>query len=764
MKTTILTTVLVILSLGLFAQVSINTDGSNPDGSAMLDVKSSDKGMLIPRMDSTQRVAISTPATGLLVYQTDGYKGFWFYDGNAWINMNVVSGDGLSMSLECNNGSTVLDANNNVSNQTTGPQRNHYQSFTAENTGILSKFDFRVGSGGLTGPHDWYVYEGFNTNSDSIIKSGSTNSQGGYKWHQINVNNGPVLIEGQTYTIRIYGEKDGWTQEIYKANVYHNTTNPYPGGRSDNGASDDLRFQVFVDPCAIGNNELILENNYDGSFNLNSVGTIIFKDSTTQSTAAVGDNLGNHTATQTLDLANNNLMNADTITSGHIGIGTSTPDTTLHVVGNIKMVDGNEDAGKILTSDANGVGSWQTLTGDNLGNHTATTTLNMSSNKISNVTNPTAAQDAATKAYVDGAGDNLGNHTATSTLNMSSNKISNLTDPTAAQDAATKVYVDTEVAGAGDNLGNHTATQNLKLNGRWLSDDGDNEGVKINNVGQVEVGGNIRLNGNWLTNDGQNEGVYVSPSYGLVGINTSSPSESLDVAGSIKASNNVISYGEFKAYDGTQQFQIKPNAASNYVQIDVGGTGHAGDDFYIGDLTNTTNAVYIMGDVGIGTDAPTQKLSVNGTAGKTGGGLWAGFSDRRVKKDIVDFSDGLNIISQMNTISYKYNGKAGNPDDGKEYVGIIAQEVQEYAPYMLETVKIKLNEEDKEESDVLMYDGSALTYILVNAVQEQQAIIDAQQAEIDALQTKVDEMDVLQAELETIKTMLGMNNEIAENK
>jgi len=40
MKTTILTTVLVILSLGLSAQVSVNTDGSSPDGSAMLDVKS----------------------------------------------------------------------------------------------------------------------------------------------------------------------------------------------------------------------------------------------------------------------------------------------------------------------------------------------------------------------------------------------------------------------------------------------------------------------------------------------------------------------------------------------------------------------------------------------------------------------------------------------------------------------------------------------------------------------------------------------------
>ncbi|MCP4088414.1 MAG: hypothetical protein GY746_01275, partial [Gammaproteobacteria bacterium] len=88
MKTTILTTVLVILSLGLFAQVSINTDGTDPDGSAMLDVKSTDKGMLVPRMTTAQRTAISSPATGLLVFdKTIG--GFWFYNGSSW---NPVGG------------------------------------------------------------------------------------------------------------------------------------------------------------------------------------------------------------------------------------------------------------------------------------------------------------------------------------------------------------------------------------------------------------------------------------------------------------------------------------------------------------------------------------------------------------------------------------------------------------------------------------------------------------------------------------------------
>ncbi len=76
---------------GLNAQVAITTDGSEPDASAMLDVKSTDKGLLIPRMTVSQRGSISSPATGLLVYQTDGTEGFYFYDGSSWLCLNAGS-------------------------------------------------------------------------------------------------------------------------------------------------------------------------------------------------------------------------------------------------------------------------------------------------------------------------------------------------------------------------------------------------------------------------------------------------------------------------------------------------------------------------------------------------------------------------------------------------------------------------------------------------------------------------------------------------
>ncbi|KPL21265.1 MAG: hypothetical protein AMS23_09580 [Bacteroides sp. SM1_62] len=54
-----------------------------------------------------------------------------------------------------------------------------------------------------------------------------------------------------------------------------------------------------------------------------------------------------------------------------IGVGTTVPDEELHVVGNIKMVDGNQAAGKVLTSDASGVGTWQAAAGGIGGSGTA---------------------------------------------------------------------------------------------------------------------------------------------------------------------------------------------------------------------------------------------------------------------------------------------------------------------------------------------------------------------------------------------------------
>ncbi|MCP4437704.1 MAG: hypothetical protein GY810_02065, partial [Aureispira sp.] len=94
MKRIILLVILLCsLESQVFAQsgVGINDDNSNPDASAMLDIKSIDRGILIPRMTAAQKLAIPVPATGLMIFQTDGTSGFYYFDGS-WLPISSTAG------------------------------------------------------------------------------------------------------------------------------------------------------------------------------------------------------------------------------------------------------------------------------------------------------------------------------------------------------------------------------------------------------------------------------------------------------------------------------------------------------------------------------------------------------------------------------------------------------------------------------------------------------------------------------------------------
>ena len=87
MKKTILASLLMIalaITTTTKAQVGIGVSTANIDPSAQLDVTSTTKGFLPPRMTEVQKIAISSPASGLLVYQTDGASGYYYYDGSIW--------------------------------------------------------------------------------------------------------------------------------------------------------------------------------------------------------------------------------------------------------------------------------------------------------------------------------------------------------------------------------------------------------------------------------------------------------------------------------------------------------------------------------------------------------------------------------------------------------------------------------------------------------------------------------------------------------
>jgi len=73
-------------TLVLYGQVGIGT--TSPDSSAILEIKADNKGILLPKITAAQKTAIVSPATGLIIYQTDGVAGFWYYNGSAWVTIN----------------------------------------------------------------------------------------------------------------------------------------------------------------------------------------------------------------------------------------------------------------------------------------------------------------------------------------------------------------------------------------------------------------------------------------------------------------------------------------------------------------------------------------------------------------------------------------------------------------------------------------------------------------------------------------------------
>ena len=88
----------ILIALALLISTSahavgtaINETGDPPDPSAILDVQSTSKGFLPPRMTEIERNAIDPPTAGLIVYQTDGIAGLYYYDGAVWKDVAIAN-------------------------------------------------------------------------------------------------------------------------------------------------------------------------------------------------------------------------------------------------------------------------------------------------------------------------------------------------------------------------------------------------------------------------------------------------------------------------------------------------------------------------------------------------------------------------------------------------------------------------------------------------------------------------------------------------
>ncbi|ETX04008.1 MAG: hypothetical protein ETSY2_31275 [Candidatus Entotheonella gemina] len=134
-------------------------------------------------------------------------------------------------------------------------------------------------------------------------------------------------------------------------------------------------------------------------------------------------------------------------------------------------------------------------------------------------------------------------------------------------------------------------------------------------------------------------------------------------------------------------------------------------------LAVSDNGNVVVGSASDLLDDDEAVLQVNGAAFKNDGEeTWSITSDMRLKEDIRVLELGLEQLIQVQPVRFRYNGKAGTPS-GQERIGVIGQEIEKIFPEMVQHRPYQ-NQDELDGDDLLIYNGSALTYVLVNAVKE----------------------------------------------
>jgi hypothetical protein len=167
---------------------------------------------------------------------------------------------------------------------------------------------------------------------------------------------------------------------------------------------------------------------------------------------------------------------------------------------------------------------------------------------------------------------------------------------------------------------------------------------------------------------------------------------------------------------------VDPGAAGLRVQTNTAGGAVASfggnGDFQV-DANGVTGGRFLVqegGNVGIGTNAPDAKLTVNGTVDKPGGGSWGTFSDERLKNLKGRFTPGLRSVMQLQPLRYEYksDNALGIKSEG-EHIGFSAQAVQKVIP---EAVSAN-------DKGYLVVNNDPILWTMLNAIKEQQAQIEA---------------------------------------
>lgn len=320
MKTKILSILILFITQLSFSQVGIGT--TNPSPSSALEIRSSNSGLLIPRValtSTTDTNTIANPATSLLVYNSsstnDVTPGFYYWEGSWKTLKGNASGS-----------STGWNLTGNTTTATDYLGTNNYNSLVFKvNNSAFSKYH---PNGGIT------IGTSANANDNNSVAIGTSANA--------STNNQATAVGPNTTASGFQSTALG-----YLATASNN--NSVAMGLSSN-ASGFQSIGIGVSSVSSTNNSLALGNSSNASGQQSTaIGTSA--SSSGQNATAIGYQAS---ATQ----ANSIILGNSTNNNNKIGIGTNTPDERLHIAGSVKIVDGTQGVGKILTSDANGRATW----------------------------------------------------------------------------------------------------------------------------------------------------------------------------------------------------------------------------------------------------------------------------------------------------------------------------------------------------------------------------------------------------------------------
>ena len=670
--------IILITAFNLSSQnVAITDDDTYvANTSAMLDVKSTTKGVLIPRVTSAQRTSISTPATGLLVFDTT-VGSFYFYTGSTWTNLTSGISSGI-LGYTATDKVYLADVNDKFGVGTTTP---------------FGKMEVKSDVGlGANDP----IFQVINNNGDTVfavyqqgvrvnVEDGvgkATGSKGGFAVGGFSPSKGLVTNEFLRVTpdsVRIYIEDDvvkaagskggfavgGFSPAKTTITNYMDITpnNYFIGHESGMSLTTGLHNSVMGYQAA--------KANTTGSYN-------IF--------------IGYQSGISNLKGTNNTFVGYLSGYTNNIGGCAGSCSSNNTFIGSESGFSNNDGGGNTFLGNEAGYSNTNGSSAVYIGDRAGYSTTSASANTYI--------------GYISGR-DGIG--------------IGNTCTGYAAGSYST----------AGDYNCKYGTSSGNQGNGSFNAFFGSYSGYYNKGDYNVAIGsyaGNGRYNYTYYNNCFMG---YKSAYYNSAGSN--------NVVLGYQSGYGVVNATSYSdnVFIGYQSGYANTTGSSNvFIGNLSGSTLSTSSNKLVIDNTNTTTPL-IGGDfstnrVGINRMPTTYALEVGGTIWANGSTISAGsttWSDERYKKNIVKLDNSLSNVCKLRGVTYDWKNdefKDKNFPEGKQ-IGVIAQEIEKVYPEIVTT--------DSEGYKSVAYEK--LVPVLIEAIKEQQAIIKKHEAEINFLKQNI---------------------------